>query len=646
MANKAQDFLIRFKTMVSGRGAKEMRDDLKQVEDSAKDAEKELKGVGRASRRVNRSGRTASRGLDAVNKSVDKLNRSTSGKGGLAGFVGSLAKLPGHAKLAAVAVAALASQTGAYIAALKRGEAAQLFDERRNRQLFRAQQLTEQTTRTIEELASMMEKSTGTADEFWQAVFTELITDGVGVEKLRGYADILLELTDYFGSSEAAAAALNKALENNFDAFEKAGAQFEKSATRAETFRTILEQVTLENDVNKRSSEGLEKTYDRLKNSVGNLGDEVGELVVALDGGKTEAGLNLLATGFQKLNGLFQRGSSFLGRYRTDLSATTASTSELAAQQKNFNTVLEDLPDKPLRDAADNAERAATNLESMAEGIRKIADAQNSLDDAKLRTTLAVINRMETVGKIGGEQADVLRARARGAAEIRAARRDQAAVAAEVADLRKERDKIASDLSEAQSTGSAAEQDRLMNQLGAKEEELALARKRLREQQIRGTAVGVEAGTNVLRANKGQAGDLKEAAIEREKKRLNAIADREEAQARAARAALEADEGGTFRSDRRRRAGLEAVARRESEQARVARDRATALEDEDPEAVKQALERAGDGITRTQKQGNAKTIAAINDLARKLIAQSQQSDQRLEAEILRISNQLDSLRTD
>lgn len=629
MADNKRNFIIEFITRLTGRGAEELEQDLEQVEKAAKGAEKELQQVDRAADKLGRS-----QGLGQSGKQfLEDTDRARETMGKLAALIGTVT----------------AAVSGLF-AAIKRGEGIALFDERRNRELFRAGQLTDAMVDKVEALAARLQVATGTADEFWQSLFTDLLLDGTGPESLDGLAVLLEELNDYFGNSEEAAAALTAALDGNFEAFDSVAIKIDETASVADNLRAIYAGVVEENERVINSNKEVGQSLDSLKTQLGEVADQAAVLFDDTFGDLVAQSLNNMKVQLLLTRGILGATTNALFGTADAAEATGRSVEELAARQKEFNTALEGLPDDKVDGLADDAARAARELRQVADGIREVADANNGIDDAKLRLMLATIEGAVGRGDISKESGDVLKAQARAQAEVRAAKRAEAVAAAEVNDLREQRDELNRQLGQAELSGTAEDQDRLNLELETVRGQLALARQRLQESRIEGAAV-IQENRNAVgsagRAARAATGEqLSAAARAAEQRRLDAIAARERREAEAAARAYAGTEERGFRTANRRRGAAGAAAEREAAEAAAAQARADALRRGEEEALKRIADQVGPAADRATAGNLDKAAAAIERAVQNILASVQQNTAETAARLERLERQVSNNRTD
>jgi hypothetical protein len=264
-------------------------------------------------------------------------------------------------------------------------------------------QLTKEYSEELQEMSSELQNATGIADEAFLRVFTTLTKGGADPENIKKLTKGVEDLAGLMGGDvETAAAMMAKAMQGNFTMLSRWGVQVDKNATQAEKLDSVLQQVASRGAGQLRAgAEGLGGAFDRVKNSAGDLWENLGNGINRMFGidlilGKTADGMKWLAEktflAIEPAKGL-KNSIDGLPEVIEDSGAAAAKTSE------DFKKLAEELDS--VKEKADLAKAAIDR----AKGI------QDDEAAARKKLDMATVDDDVARGRISKTQGEVRKAR-------------------------------------------------------------------------------------------------------------------------------------------------------------------------------------------------------------------------------------------
>lgn len=263
--------------------------------------------------------------------------------------------------------------------------------------MARQGQLTDANREKYQALAQTLQRTTAIAGGEWTAVLTKLTQFGSKSADIERDADAVKNFAGIIGGDlNTAATAISKAMQGNFDMFQRYGIVLDENATKAQKLEELYRQLADRGGgMLEARAESLNGQFKKLRNSISDFFEVIGQkiagsgkLQVVLYGLAESVGwvAKVMGTTIPKAEGL-----------ENSFKRTTESALEGEEANKRYTKTLE-----AQKEASDKASRAADTLKNK---IRDAARSAIELEDAKLAEQLAQIDAAETRGKLGPVQA-------------------------------------------------------------------------------------------------------------------------------------------------------------------------------------------------------------------------------------------------
>lgn len=252
------------------------------------------------------------------------------------------------------------------------------------------------------ELADQLQETSGIASDEWIGVLKKLTQYGSDPATVGMDAKVVENLAGVVGDLGTAASLYGRALEDNYEGFQRYGIYVDEAASRTEKLKQIQQQAAEKGAGQLTAAmSGLSGETKRLVNNTGDVLQNIGKqaLSVADDivRGFTLGGLDDTADALKQINWLMGRLAGKSGEAEKATRDMGAASREAGISVAQFARNQDDLAKK--------AATATNSLGREVDAVRNLQRASDEVADAGMALEIARVDAAERTGKVTQEQA-------------------------------------------------------------------------------------------------------------------------------------------------------------------------------------------------------------------------------------------------